>query len=170
MKNPMRFLFAVSLAISAGYACALPIYATGGNVTVEILKSNSGYSNTIYSYTNSLKNSDATFIGVDDDTSVTRFDLGAFAAGTELIFGIVNENTFFTGDTSRNSDGLSHALIESVSPNSWTVSFEDLLGGGDLDYDDVVFHVTQAAVPEPSSLALVAAGILGLVLIRRKQA
>ena len=170
MKNPIHFLFAASLSISAGYAGALPIYATGGNVTVEILKSNSGYSNNIYSFTDSLEISDAKFIGVDNDTSIMSFDLGTFAAGTELIFGIVNDDTFFTGDSSRNFDGLAHALIESVSANSWIVSFEDLLGGGDNDYDDVVFHVTQAAVPEPSSVALLAAGLLGLVLIRRKQA
>jgi len=112
MKNPMHFLFIAILGVSAGYACALPIYATGGNVTVDILTSNSGYANNLYSFTESLQLSDAKFIGVDDDTSVMRFDLGIFAAGTELIFGIANDNTFFTGDPSRNSDGLAHALIE----------------------------------------------------------
>ena len=41
-----------------------------------------------------------------------------------------------------NSDGVQHALsgVE-VGGEAITVGFEDLTGGGDQDYEDVVFHV-----------------------------
>jgi len=155
------------------------IFATGGEVSVDVLPSSSGFDNIInlfWGYTDANHNiTDVTYIGVDNHLATVN--LGTFAAGTELVFGIVSpQGTFLMGDGSRNADGLAHGwvgwypTVDGFS-ESWVVGFEDLLTGGDRDYNDAIFRVNQtAAVPEPGSLALLAAGIVGLVIARRKQA
>lgn len=155
------------------------ITATGGDVSVSILPSDSGYNNLIelfWAYTDANKNlSVHNFIGIDNQLATVN--LGSFAAGTELVFGIITPNaTYVLGNGSRNYDGLAHGTVAATATpvgfaESWLVSFEDLLGGGDKDYNDAIFQVNQkASVPEPGALALVAIGLVGLGLQRRKQA
>jgi hypothetical protein len=68
-----------------------------------------------------------------------QFDLGSFAAGTELVFRITTPQgaTYFTGPGDRNPDSLVHANVVQISENIFWVGWEDLFGGGDSDYDDV---------------------------------
>jgi hypothetical protein len=79
---------------------------------------------------------------------------------------------------SDNSDGLNHTYStafagDSFIPAGTYVGFEDLPGGGDLDYDDhqFVFTNVSSVVPEPASLALLGSGLLGagLVAARRRK-
>lgn len=118
----------------------------------------------------------------DKNTAIgTKINLGIFEAGTELIFGLHVHNTgfdFFTGLDSRNPDGVAHALgityIDEASSTIVTdVGFEDLYGGGDRDYNDFMFRLTNvkdpilpASVPEPDTLLLVG---LGILVLRRVQ-
>ncbi|MDN5375928.1 MAG: hypothetical protein PWQ39_968 [Thermacetogenium sp.] len=76
-------------------------------------------------------------------TPGTVIDLGRYPAGTELIFFIYNsrEGTWFTGPGERNSDGQVHAVVTEMGFQTWEVGFEDLRGGGDRDFDDVVFII-----------------------------
>lgn len=153
------------------------IFATGGNVSVDILASDSGYSNIIglfYSYTDADRNlGNMTYIGIDNYQ--TTVNLGTFEIGKELVFGIVSpEGKFVLGSGARNADGLAHGKVEAATAvagfdESWNVYFEDLLRGGDKDYNDAIFRVNQTSVPEPATLALIAAGLIGLGLARRKQ-
>jgi Domain of unknown function (DUF4114) len=74
-------------------------------------------------------------------------DLGEFKKGTNLEFFIVQDGAkdgkrYFSTNKSLNSDGLVHAI--SLAPNGspfLLFGFEDLVGGGDKDYNDVLFAV-----------------------------
>jgi hypothetical protein len=77
---------------------------------------------------------------------------------------------------SANADGLDHMVTYLIVGNAghagnhlgaYVIAFEDLLWGGDRDYNDLVVEVrgvANAAVPAPAALTLLltAAGLLGL--------
>ncbi|MCB1734811.1 MAG: DUF4114 domain-containing protein [Gammaproteobacteria bacterium] len=89
-------------------------------------------------------------------------------------------NTYFTDDA-LNPDGISH-VVAGLLPEKGllTIGFEDLYGGGDRDYDDVVFAIDigienarriAAGAPEPGEWALMLVGsttLLGLINRRRR--
>jgi hypothetical protein len=107
-------------------------------------------------------------------------DLGSFKAGTKLDFFII-ANGFYGGkeyystELSVNMDGVVHAVSLASNGSAYLIiGFEDLKGGGDRDYNDLVFAVEIGSAnvkamaglgaPEPSLAmgALIAAvGFLG---------
>ncbi len=179
--NLRKILSAFALTfILAPIAHAVPILGANiyveetGNVTATYLGHTAGFTNELYLYLPSngfgvIFNNHTTPVG-------TTFNLGNYTAGTELVFAIYvlnTGNTFYSGDASRNSDGIAHAVVDTdYSLTAAYVGFEDLLGGGDLDYDDVQFSFTNIGtkeVPEPAPLILFALGLIGLGMARRKQ-
>ena len=110
-------------------------------------------------------------------------DLGTFSAGTTLDFFIIangaggGRNTY-TASATRNPDQLDH-VVSFVLPDSpyLIIGFEDLFGGGDKDYNDLVFAVDIGAAnlqrlistPEPGTWAILL-GCLGWVVfsVRRR--
>lgn len=128
--------------------------------------------------------------------------VGDFSAGTELGF-FVSANgysyeqyrgrlsdervdaymdsrvhTYYTNDA-LNPDGISH-VVAGVLPEQGllTLGFEDLYGGGDRDYDDVVFAIDigvenatkiAAGAPEPGEWALMIVGTLTLMGLARRR-
>lgn len=107
-------------------------------------------------------------------------------------FGFFIHNTesgelFFSEDSL--NEGLPHTLVYQgdgstvlTLPGSepsvfgvdqWLLAFEDLPGGGDLDYQDLVVHVSHVSakttVPEPGTAGLVGFGILALGMVRRRR-
>ena len=191
---------------TAALACALStpaqaapilgqeLIATGGDVVVTFVSNGAGYTSELY-----LDGPDGDALGTIFNNQTTlvssSLNLGAFLAGTELIFRLEVKNTgqvFYSGDSSRNADGIAHAIVDS-SQNQAQVGFEDLFGGGDRDYNDLVFSFSNVsggtlsaqsggpsvlavggpsvlAVDEPSTLVLFGVGLAGLVLVMRRQA
>lgn len=150
--RPAKSRFALAWAVMLGLLLlALPslraagviggqLFATGGNVTVEVRPASAGYVSELRLYSPGPER----FIALNTDVG-TIVNLGSFTAGAELLFGIYvrdTGDTFKMGPASRNSDNLEHAGVESTGPGQAIVGFEDLLGGGDLDYDDNVFRFT----------------------------
>ncbi len=102
-------------------------------------------------------------------------DLGTFKAGTLLDFFLIADGAYggsdvYSTNTSLNPDGIVHTV--SLAPNGspyLIISFEDLYGGGDMDFNDLVFAVYLGkeniskfkglGAPEPS---LAAGGLLAL--------
>ncbi len=91
-----------------------------------------------------------------------RVNFGYAHAGDTIVF---NLEVLTTGDTfysipSLNSDGLDH-MRYAQHDNFFFVGFEDLLYGGDLDFDDNnAFFTNISAVPEPNAYMVLLVGLL----------
>lgn len=113
-------------------------------------------------------------------------NLGSFKAGTKLDFFII-ANGFYGGkdyystELSVNMDGVVHAVSLASNGSAYLIiGFEDLKGGGDRDYNDLVFAVEIGSAnvkamaglgaPEPSlamGALITAVGFLGFSRQRR---
>lgn len=113
---------------------------SGGQVVVTVKKSDSDNNNRIYWSTDNFKTRH--YISTDNQTG--NYTIGAFAVGTKIEFGIDNGvgGFYLTGSALKNPDGIIHAVI-TKSKNSTQIGFEDVYGGGDYDFNDVVISISN---------------------------
>jgi hypothetical protein len=150
---------------------------TGGDVTVTSLPATSGFVSELGLYDDTFTR--LLFIMNDEPAGVSvTFNPGTdfgIAIGAELIFGIRVisdlDREYFIGPGSRNPDGIAHVAVDAIGAGSFIVGFEDLFGGGDLDYDDNIFTFEGGLqrVPEPATLSLLALGLIPVLRKRRSR-
>ncbi len=157
---------------------SVQLYATGGEVNVWFAGSESWYDHRLFLFDSTVD--DPFFETESTDVGATR-SLGSFSSGTELTFMLdvlTTGDRYFTGRAARNPDRVVHAIGEAWAGSSaipatgMLIRFEDLFGGGDRDFDDLVFvvsNVSTSATPEPTTMALVGLGAVAIALRRRAQ-
>lgn len=81
----------------------------------------------------------------------------------------------WTSRPSENSDGLDHMVTWEIiggaenNIGNWVIAWEDLAGGGDRDFNDIVVEANVAPVPVPAAVWLFGSGLLGLIGIARRK-
>lgn len=123
--------------------------------------------------------------GFDDDSYVHLFNVPSMTNGiglggpsATLNSGNVpflwaldpSEAPLWTSLQSQNSDGLDHMVTWRIvnTPSSWVIAWEDVYGGYDQDYTDLVVEVRITPVPIPGAVWLLGSGLIGIVGIRKK--
>lgn len=181
------------LPFAAGTALAAPrvqaVDETGSGRTLSVAAD--GEVSVVFAGQGGLFQKDLYVVGQDGE-AVLLFDgatarlgdtvsLGELTAGTDLMFFIRVENTgtdLFMGDGSLNPRGFANGRAMSMGSNMALVSFEDLNGGGDRNFADFGFSVTNAdiariddlvlATPLPAAPLLLATGLAFGGLVRRR--
>jgi Domain of unknown function (DUF4114) len=146
---------AALIAVAAALVLAAPakaqsviggqLFATGGTVDIVVQPGTAGFTSQLF-----LQHPDRTRTNVALNTEVGKHvTVGPFPAGEELVFGITmgSDLSFLMGPASRNPDGIAHAKVTETGVRTFLVGFEDLYGGGDRDYDDIVFQFTGNLAP-----------------------
>jgi hypothetical protein len=122
------------------------LLATGGTVEVVVQPGTAGFASQLF-----LLRPDGTRNKLALNTEVGKHvTVGPLPAGEELVFGITmldGGQTFLMGPASRNPDGIAHAQVTATGVRTFLVGFEDMLGGGDRDYNDNVFQFTGNLAP-----------------------
>lgn len=102
-------------------------------------------------------------------------DLGTYGGGTQLDFFLIangaNGGSYtYTAHEDTNPDGIQHTVSFAIEGSPYLlIGFEDLYGGGDRDYNDILFaidigahNVAHLANPEPSTM-LILISFLGFI-------
>jgi len=130
---------------------AAGLVVTQSNIGFDLafMGSSAGYTSELW-----LWAPEQVWVGTGHETDAgNTVSVGTYAEGTELMFAIVvtdTGDTFYSGPSTRNVDGFDHAAITYAGDCRWVVGFEDQLGGGDQDFNDI-----QLTIAGPLELQLV---------------
>jgi hypothetical protein len=130
------------------------LFSTGGEITVKVLPATAGLKSELRLYS---ADGSSTLIATNRDTNKV-VTLPARPAGEELVFGIAVQDrggsVFKLGPGDRNPDNIAHATVVQTGERQFKAGFEDILGGGDRDYDDNVFQFSGGLAPNRSPVAV----------------
>lgn len=126
-------------------AAELIVVADDATAWATFCDGSAGYTSDVYLSEPSLQ-----YIATGHVTpSGTEVDLGFFVEGQELVFAIYVHDTglwFYSGPGDRNPDGAVHAAVTDLGGGAFHIGFEDLYGGGDLDYNDINLVVETVGI------------------------
>lgn len=171
------------LSEGAGYRNTLGYTAeslTSGETTSQLLifpDASSAYSS--YEGTDSLEN-----LRRNNSTPLVPgdfVDLGVYAHNTLIDFFLIaggadGGRNIYTADAASNPDLMQHVVAYALPDSPYLIiGFEDLYGGGDMDYNDLVFavdigemNVAYLANPEPAFWMLLAV-VLGVMVFQTRR-
>ncbi|MFQ3666279.1 MAG: PEPxxWA-CTERM sorting domain-containing protein [Sphingomonadaceae bacterium] len=157
-----------------------------GTITAYFAGASAGFTSVLGLIVNGV---DVGVTGLNNQTTAigTSFDFGGVTvnAGDSLVFyiDVINTGNRFFSSRILNPDGITHIFSAPYAgglvgpggtiPAGVYIGFEDLLGGGDLDYNDLMFVFTNVGggvIPEPATWAMLIAGfgLVGLAARRRR--
>jgi hypothetical protein len=196
-KSLYRAALAATALLAAGAAqAALPVYsqkgvinpstytfqaASTGKIEAYFAGETAGHTSVLGLEVNGVQQGG---FGLNNHSSKIgdKYDFGNVKAGDTLTFllKVLTTGKLFTTEVARNEDKLNHAYSTAYKgdgqvPQGTYVGFEDLLGGGDKDYDDLQFVFTNVAavatgtVPEPQTWVMMLAGFGLIGIARRRQ-
>jgi len=143
------------------------LVANDGDILLTFISKDAAHSSDLF-----LTGSSNAILNNQSATPGQVFNLGSFVAGTKIAFEIFNNTTglrYFTGLPSLNPDNTLHAFFKLLSEDTIQIGFEDLFQGGDKDYDDLIFKISNVrlglagsvpVIPEPQTYLLMLAGLL----------
>ncbi len=173
-----------------------------GDVVAYYVGATAGYTNTISLLVNGIDKGIAglvnhDFNGVKESKYGQSLNFGSVKKGDSLVFKLnanltagAGAHTLFSDPSLNTQDKLNHIYSSAYAgdvtlkdgafgliPKGTYVGFEDLIGGGDLDYDDEQFVFTNIGVnvptvaktPIPGAVWLFGTGIAGLIGLGRKR-
>ena len=160
------FIGASNPSISSLYA------ATTGEVILTFLSKQAFFSTDV-----SVLGSPTTLFNNQTAVAGTTYSLGSFQMGAEIVFSFFVNNTgdtFLSGAAINNIDNTAHTAYQQEG-NSVLVGFEDIVLGGDKDYNDVVLSVRNASIlpileiPEPEIVSMLVTGLMLLGFSSRRK-
>jgi hypothetical protein len=172
---------------------------TNEDVRVYFLGEGAGYQNTLGFNTSGagIKTGDPQLIFPNASSSISTYattgqsgvrsaseplmpgdfvNLGPMKAGTQLDFFLISNGAnggsdVYSTTASANKDGLRHVVAYAAKDSPYLLlAFEDKLGGGDKDYNDVliVLNGTLTTAPEPSTLFILGSFLLPVIYLGRQ--
>jgi hypothetical protein len=121
-------------------------------------------------YAQAALNSGSRRVLFESGDQAGSFEELAFAAGTHIAFYIIKDSNTenflannplnatdrgeempmaFFSVNGANSDGYDHVRSNHLGSGIWRMSWEDIMGGGDQDFDDVILNVEQLGIIVP---------------------